>query len=66
MANFNVLKLSLNESKAGDTIAIIVVLQLPPRESSNRRVSLESRYGMWFLDFKSVNAAMTLPSADSD
>jgi hypothetical protein len=29
-------------------MAIIVVLQLPPKESSNKRVNFESRYGMCF------------------
>lgn len=29
-------------SRAGETVAIMVVLQLPPRESSRMRVSLES------------------------
>lgn len=42
MANFKVLKLSEKDSKAGDIIAIIVVLQLPPKLSSNNLVNFES------------------------
>ena len=41
--------------------SIIVVQQLPPKESSNSRVSLESRYGTWDLALRSVRAAITLP-----
>jgi hypothetical protein len=36
-------RLSANASMAGLIMHIIVVLQLPPRESSRMRVSLESR-----------------------
>jgi len=42
VANFNVEIDSLYPSNEGDIMAIIVVLQFPPRESSSRRVSLES------------------------
>ena len=42
LANFNVLKDSPYESTEGDIAAIIVVLQLPPKLSSNNLVSLES------------------------
>ena len=44
-ANFSVESDYVNASNAGDIIAIIVVLQLPPNESSRMRVSFESRYG---------------------
>ena len=47
-------------------MAIMVVLQLPPSESSRMRVSLLSRYGMCCRPRGSVSAAMTLPSAESD
>jgi hypothetical protein len=60
-ANLSVLRLSANASSAGDTMHIIVVLQLPPRLSSRMRVSLESRYGMCWRSLRSVRAAMTLP-----
>lgn len=43
VANFNVEMDSPKPSEEGDIIAIIVVLQLPPSESSSKRVSLESR-----------------------
>ncbi len=49
LANFKVDKDSTMASIAGEIMAIIVVLQFPPNESSNIRVSFESRYGMWFL-----------------
>jgi hypothetical protein len=42
LANLRVERLSANASSAGDTMHIIVVLQLPPSESSRMRVSLES------------------------
>ena len=53
-------------SRAGEIIAIIVVLQLPPSESSRMRVSFESRYGMCCRPRGSVSAAITLPSALRD
>ena len=40
LANLSVDSDSMNASSAGEIIAIIVVLQLPPRESSKIRVSL--------------------------
>mmetsp|Transcript_20734 Transcript_20734/g.29800 ORF Transcript_20734/g.29800 Transcript_20734/m.29800 type:complete len:215 (-) Transcript_20734:1187-1831(-) len=46
LANLRVDKVSAMASSAGDIIAIIVVLQFPPNESSSTRVSLLSRYGM--------------------
>jgi len=42
-ANFRVESDSAKASAAGETMAIIVVLQFPPSESSRSRVSLESR-----------------------
>mmetsp|Transcript_4463 Transcript_4463/g.20026 ORF Transcript_4463/g.20026 Transcript_4463/m.20026 type:complete len:356 (+) Transcript_4463:662-1729(+) len=66
LANLSVESDSVKDSSAGEIIAIIVVLQLPPRESSRMRVSFESRYGMCGRPFGSVKALMTLPSALSD
>jgi len=66
VANFNVDYDSPKASDDGETIAIIVVLQLPPRLSSKILVSLESLYGICGLDFKSVNAAITFPKALND
>ena len=43
---------------------IMVVLQLPPSESSRMRVSLESRYGMCVRSRRSVNAPITLPAME--
>ena len=54
-------RLSEKASSAGLIMHIIVVLQLPPSESSRMRVSLESRYGMCWRSRWSVSAAMTLP-----
>ena len=65
-ANLSVDVDSTNASSAGEIIAIIVVLQLPPNESSKMRVSFESRYGMCWRPRASVSAAMTLPSAERD
>jgi hypothetical protein len=47
-------------------MAIIVVLQLPPSESSSKRVSFESLKGMCYLALLSVSAEITLPKADND
>ena len=44
-------------------MAMTVVMQLPPSESSKMRVNLESRYGMCDRPLLSVKALMTLPSA---
>lgn len=44
---------ALVTSSAGEIMAIMVVLQFPPRLSSNIRVSLESLYGMCCRDFES-------------
>ena len=64
-ANFTVDKLSANASSAGEIIAIMVVLQLPPSESSNTRVSLLSRYGTCDrFPLASVSALITFPSAE--
>lgn len=41
-ANLTELNVSWNASIAGDIIAIIVVLQFPPNESSNNLVIFES------------------------
>ena len=53
-------------SEEGEIMAIIVVLQFPPSESSNNLVNFESLYGIWDLGFLSVRAAMTLPKHESD
>lgn len=50
---------------AGDTAAIIIVLVLPPSESWSKRVSFESRYGMWWV-LPSTKAEITLPNALND
>lgn len=43
----------------------MIVLVLPPNESCNKRVSLESLYGIWCV-FPSTKADITLPRALSD
>lgn len=43
----------------------MIVFVLPPNESCNKRVSLESRYGMWWV-LPSTNADITLPNALND
>ena len=63
VANLRVDWVSPKASEEGEIIAIIVVLQLPPRLSSRILVSFESLYGICDLDFLSVKAAMTFPSA---
>lgn len=46
-------------------MAIRKVLALPPRESRNKKVSLESRYGMW--DFRLEDrVVMTRPKVVRD
>ena len=68
-AYLRVLWLSSKLLEQGDTFAIIRVWQLPPSESFNRRVSLESRNGMWFFEPLVVfvcSMFMQLPSASSD
>ena len=61
MANLSVERLSENASSAGLTMQTMVVLQLPPSESSRMRVSFESRYGICCRSRRSVSAAITLP-----
>jgi hypothetical protein len=51
VANLSVDKDSPNASCDGEIIAIIVVLQLPPRLSSSSLVSFESLYGICDLGF---------------
>ena len=41
-ANFNVERVSPNELLLGDMLAMITVLEFPPRESHNKKVSFES------------------------
>ena len=45
LAYFSVLRVSSRLASAGEMQATITVRELPPRESCNRRVSFESRYG---------------------
>lgn len=63
VANLRVDWVSPKASEEGEIMAIMVVLQLPPRLSSRSLVSFESLYGMWDLLFLSVKAAITFPSA---
>lgn len=64
LANFTELSVSRKASIAGEIIPIIVVLQLPPNESSNNRVILESLYGICV--FYSISADITLPKQLND
>jgi hypothetical protein len=64
-ANFSVLTVSSIAEVEGLIVAMSSVLVLTPSESCRRRVSLESRYGMWVCsDFASP--LMTYPSVDRD
>lgn len=45
---------------------IMTVLQFPPRENFNNRVSFEFRYGTWFRFRASQRALMQLPKDNSD
>ena len=47
---------------AGETVAIITVLELPPRESCNKRVNIESLYGIK-PPLPSTKEEMTFPKA---
>lgn len=47
LAYLSVLWVSSYDFEEGLTLAIITVLQLPPRESLSSLVSLLSRYGIW-------------------
>lgn len=47
LAYFRVLWVSSYDLEEGLTLAIITVLQLPPKESLSIRVSLLSLYGIW-------------------
>jgi hypothetical protein len=65
LENLTELKVSWNESIAGEIIAIIVVLQFPPNESSSNLVILESLYGIcYFEPLLSVSAAITFPKQE--
>eukprot|EP01033_Poteriospumella_lacustris_P001595 gene1594-gene1749 len=66
LANFKVEIVSIIASNAGEIIAIMVVLQLPPNESSNIRVSLLLRYGICARSPFLVKAEMTKPNIDND
>lgn len=67
LAYFNVFIVYSNWKLDGLTLTIITVLQLPPRESFNKRVNLESRYGTKkpFL-FLSPSALIQLAKASND
>ena len=60
-ANFREERDSWNAYGAGDIIVNIVVLQLPPKLSLNKRVSKQFLYGMWAGVLFYVNAEMTIP-----
>lgn len=53
------------ENGAGEIIATIVVLQLPPNESYKRRVNFESLYGICLVCPVTcyVSAEITFPNA---
>jgi hypothetical protein len=57
---------SAKASPEGEIIAIMVVLQLPPRLSSRILVNFESLYGMCYLFFTSVKAAITFMRHERD
>ena len=65
-ANLRVWCDSLKESDEGEIIAIMVVLQFPPSESSSSLVSFESRKGMCVRGLLSVRAEITFPRAERD
>src|SRR3954464_5252156 len=65
-AYLSVLIVSLRLYSVGETHAIINVCALPPRESCNKRVSLESLYGICVVCFAllgSPKADITFPKA---
>lgn len=65
-AYFTVLKDSSRLLSAGETQAIMVVLELPPKESYKILVSFESLYGICSLAFfSSVSALITYPRHNS-
>ena len=67
LAYFRVFNVSSNELSAGEQHAIILVLELPPKESYKILVSLLSRYGICIAFLvSSVKAEITLPSAKRD
>mmetsp|Transcript_29973 Transcript_29973/g.88969 ORF Transcript_29973/g.88969 Transcript_29973/m.88969 type:complete len:209 (-) Transcript_29973:603-1229(-) len=63
--NRRVLIVSCSLKLDGEHVMMRDVLALPPSDSCSTRVSLESRYGTW-VDFLSVSALMTLPSAERE
>ncbi len=65
-AKFNVDNVSWKLNAILDTAAIMIVFELPPKESLNKHVSFESLYGMWFRGFSLVNAFMTIPNVVRD
>ena len=67
-ANFKVDNVSENEPEAGDILAIIKVLELPPNESFNRKVNLESLYliCLYFPSDISTSELITHPNTVRD
>jgi hypothetical protein len=54
-------------AREGLTLANSLVFELPPSESFRKKVSLESRNGMYFFFFAdSTNELITFPSACKD
>ena len=65
-AKFKVDKVYWKLNAILDTAAIIIVFELPPKESLNKHVSFESLYGMWLRGFSLVNALITIPNVVRD
>lgn len=51
--NFNVDKVSQYYDEAVDIVAIIIVFELPPKQSYNKYVNFEFLYGIWDVLFLS-------------
>jgi hypothetical protein len=51
LAKFKVDRVSWKLKAILETAAIMIVFELPPNESLNKQVSLESLYGIWFRGF---------------
>mmetsp|Transcript_44702 Transcript_44702/g.85462 ORF Transcript_44702/g.85462 Transcript_44702/m.85462 type:complete len:263 (-) Transcript_44702:187-975(-) len=69
LAYLRVLRDSSRQCLAGEMLAIMVVRQLPPKESLSRRVSLESRNGTYAPlppTARSPRALMQFPSASKE
>lgn len=66
LAKFKVDKVYWKHKIDVEIVATIKVLELPPRLSRKRHVSLESLYGIWVLDLSLARALMTMPRVVSD